>query len=124
MIAYLADSESRQIISCVTKEPKTATTIMTELNLPASSAYRKISDLRDSGLLMVDTFLLRPDGKREALYSCSFTEVGLKVESGNIVLEVVPSKRSLEKRWFELFFSKTKSHADQDSGSPETSSSA
>ena len=121
MIAYLADPESRQIISCVLKESKTATTIRTELNLPASSAYRKISELRDCGLLMTDRFLIRPDGKREALYSCSFTEIGLKVESGTLVLEVIPSKRSLEKRWFELFFSKTTSPADRDSSVSETS---
>ena len=114
MIAYLADPESRQILSCVLKESKTATIIRTELNLPASSAYRKISDLRDCGLLMVDRFLIKPDGKREALYSCSFSEIGLKAESGAIVLEVIPSKRSLEKRWFELFFSKTSGSAEPD----------
>jgi hypothetical protein len=121
MIAYLSDPESRQIISSVLKEPKTATTVRIELNLPASSAYRKISELRDCGLLMVDRFLIRPDGKREALYSCSFSEIDLKVESGDLVLEVVPSKRSLEKRWFELFFSRTTSSADRDPSAFETS---
>jgi DNA-binding transcriptional ArsR family regulator len=121
MIAYLADPESRQIISSVLKESKTATTIRTELNLPASSVYRKISELRECGLLMVDRFLIRQDGKREALYSCSFAEIGLKVESGALELEVVPSKRSLEKRWFELFLSKTTTLADRDSSVPETS---
>lgn len=118
IIAYFADPESRQIISCVLKEPKTATTIRVELELPASSAYRKISELKDCGLLMIDRFIIKSDGKREALYSCSFSEINFKVEEGKIELEVIPSARSLEKRWFELFFSKATQRSREQQSTP------
>ena len=121
MIAHLADPESRRIISSVIKEPKTAATIEAELNLPASSAYRKISGLKDSGLLMVDRFMIRSDGRREAFYSCSFSEIKFTVEQGDLELDVVPTPRSMEKRWFEMFFSKaTPRSPEQRSGASGT----
>ena len=115
MIAFLADPESRKIVASVLKEPKTATGIMTELDMPSSSAYRRISDLKECGLLMVDSFLIRPDGKREALYLSSFSEISFKDEAGALVLDVTPSKKSLERRWFDLFFSRTSLPDDRDS---------
>jgi hypothetical protein len=51
---------------------------------------------------MVDSFVFRPDGRREALYACTYTEVRVQAAGGEI--EVVESPRSRERKWFELFF--------------------
>jgi DNA-binding transcriptional ArsR family regulator len=106
MIASLADPESRKIITAVIKKPKTAVDIEKETDLPQSTVYRKISELRECGLLMVERFIVRLDGRREALYSCPFTEVRFMATQGGIELELVQTEESLEKRWFELFFSR------------------
>src|ERR1035437_4432960 len=104
ILAQLADSESFQIIACVLEEKKSAMTIAKELNLPSTTLYRKISELKECGLLMIDTFALRPDGKREALYACTFREMVFRATTEHgFELEIIPSARSLEKRWFELF---------------------
>jgi hypothetical protein len=55
---------------------------------------------------MIERFTVRLDGRREALYACPFSEVRFKAEQGEIELEVVQTEESLEKRWFELFFSR------------------
>jgi hypothetical protein len=106
IIAQLADLESRRIVASVLKEPKTAVTIGQEVSIPPSSLYRKISELKDCTLLMIDSFSIRPDGKREARYICSFSEIVIRPGDGEIELEITPSARGLEKRWFELFFSR------------------
>ena len=106
MIAGLADSESRKIIIAVMAKPKAAAEVEKELGLPQSTLYRKISELKECGLLMVERFEVRPDGRREALYACSFAEVRFKAESGEIVLDLIQTEESKEKRWFELFFSR------------------
>jgi DNA-binding transcriptional ArsR family regulator len=118
IIASLADIESRRIISATLEKPKTAVAIEAELNLPHTTLYRKITELRECGLLMVDNFALRPDGKREAVYACSFAEIHFRTDQAGIELEIVQSARSLERRWFELFFSK------RNVSSPETPSAA
>jgi predicted transcriptional regulator len=105
VIATLADLESRKIITAVHGESKTIGTIEGELGLPQSTLYRKISELRQCGLLMVDRFIIKPDGKREAVYARSFDEVRLRSEKQEFKLEIIQSAKSLEKRWFELFFS-------------------
>ena len=106
MISSFANPESRRIISAVIARPKTAVEIEKELDLPPSTLYRKISELRECGLLMVEEFEVRQDGRKEALYACPFAEVRFKVVQGNIELELVQTEESLERRWFELFSSK------------------
>jgi predicted transcriptional regulator len=106
IIASLADLESQKIITAVMAKPKTATEIEKETALPQSTLYRKISELRGCGLLMVERFAVKPDGRREALYACPFVEVRFKAVQGEIEVEVVQTEESVEKRWFELFFSR------------------
>ena len=103
MIASLADSESRRILNAVVAKPRTAVEIEKVTGLPQSTLYRKISELKECGLLMVERFAVRPDGKREALYACSFAEVRYKAASGQIELELVQTEESVERKWFELF---------------------
>ena len=106
MIANLSDPESRLIITAANEKPRTAVEMGKELNLPQSTLYRKISGLKECGLLMVEEFEVEQDGRREAKYSCPFSEVRFKVVEGEIELDVVQTKESVEKRWFELFFSR------------------
>ena len=107
IIAHLADPESRRIVASVFREQKTALMIGQEVSLPPSTLYRKISELKECGLLIIDSFSIRPDGKREARYICAFNEIVFKPGETEVELEITLSPRSLEKRWFELFFSKT-----------------
>ena len=55
---------------------------------------------------MVDRFLVGPDGKREALYSCTFSEIRFKQEADGLELEITFSQKASEKRWLEMFYSR------------------
>jgi hypothetical protein len=107
IIAALGDPEAQQIISIIIRESKTSLTIAKELGLPPSTVYRKIGQMRECGLLLIDRFLISTDGKREALYTCAFTEIRFKTEAKDLGLEITLSQKALEKKWFEIFFSKT-----------------
>jgi len=125
LIASLADSESRKIITTVMVKPKTAAEIEKETALPQSTLYRKISELKGCGLLMVESFTVKPDGRREAIYACPFVEVRFKAVQGEIEVEIIQTEESLEKRWFELFFSRQDlSSPVQPSADAESSSRA
>jgi hypothetical protein len=89
---------------CGLWKPLSRSVLEKELGLPQSTIYRKIGTLRESGLLMVDSFALKSDGKREAAYICTFREILFKAEGGELQVEVVESRRSAERRWFKVFF--------------------
>jgi predicted transcriptional regulator len=115
MIANLADSDSRRIISSVVREPKTAQAIGKELDIPTSTLYRKIAELKECGLIMVERIVVREDGKREPTYTRTFKEISFKPGNKQVELDVVLSDRAMEKAWFELFFPRA------GSGAPEKS---
>jgi DNA-binding transcriptional ArsR family regulator len=117
ILSSLADPESTRIIEAVTDRPLSAMDLEKKLGLPLSTLYRKITSLRECGLLMVDSFALTPDGKREALYSCTYTEIRVEAVGGGI--EVFESPRSKERKWFELFFGGS---ATKSAESPSTAS--
>ena len=106
LIASLSDPESRKIIMAVMTKPKTAVEIEQELDMPQSTLYRKISELKECGLLMIDRYSVKPDGRREAMYAVPFAEIRFKAFQGQIEVELIQTEESLMKRWFELFFSK------------------
>jgi hypothetical protein len=113
IVAQLADPDSRRIISSTLRESKTALTIGKELDLPTSTLYRKLADLKKCGLLMVDRIVVREDGKREPAYACTFKQISLKPGEKEVELEIVLSERGMEKTWFEFFFASPASGPEQ-----------
>jgi len=107
IIAKLSDHEAQQIIRTVLTKPKTVGEIEKELDLPQSTLYKKVSELKECGLLMVEEFVFSTDGKKEALYACPFTEVRIKVGHVEMELDLIETKESLARRWFELFSSRS-----------------
>jgi len=122
IIASLADPESRKILIAVVAKPKTVAEIEEETDLPQSTLYRKISELRGCGLLMIERFAISPDGRREAMYACPFAELRFKPTQDGIEFELIETEQSLEKKWFELFFSRENiSKSGRHSASSESS---
>lgn len=117
IVASLSDPESRQIIRAVIAKPKTVAEIEKELSIPRSTLYRKLSEMKECGILMVEEFAIRQDGRREALYACPFTELRLKPGLKEVELELIETKESVERKWFELFFSKRGYASESESSS-------
>jgi DNA-binding transcriptional ArsR family regulator len=113
IMAQLADPDSRRIINATLREAKTAQAIGKELDLPTSTLYRKIADLKRCGLLMADRIVTREDGKREPAYACTFAEVVVRPGEKEVQLEVVLTERGMERKWFELFFPKAASDSQE-----------
>lgn len=107
MLARFGDPESRDILGAVASTPRSALEIERVVGLPQSTLYRKISRLRECGLLMVDRFVLRPDGTKEALYLCTFDRLCVRMDGKETQVELIEAPRSVERRWFELFFARS-----------------
>ena len=112
VLGALIDPESRKIVNA-TLMPKTVLALEAELKINRATLYRKLHHLKECGLVMVDSYILSDDGKKEALLACTFTVVRAVAEDHEVRIEVVESERALGKRWFEFFFSRMKEGPEQ-----------
>lgn len=76
----LADDAARRIVAALT-EPKTASELSEECDIPLSTTYRKLEKLTDASLLSESTDIRR-DGQHTTRYSVSFDAVTVSVDDG------------------------------------------
>ena len=77
----LADDDARRIVSALS-EPKTASDISEECDIPLSTTYRKLELLTDASLLAESTDIRR-DGQHTTRYSVSFETVTVSLDEGD-----------------------------------------
>jgi|AntDeeMetagen192_2_1112575.scaffolds.fasta_scaffold01762_6 DNA-binding transcriptional ArsR family regulator len=77
----LADADARRIVSALS-EPKTASDISEECDIPLSTTYRKLELLTEASLLSESTDIRR-DGQHTTRYSVSFETVTISLDGEN-----------------------------------------
>ncbi|OTF01006.1 helix-turn-helix domain-containing protein [Halorubrum sp. SD683] len=77
----LADDAARRIVAALT-EPKTASELSEECDIPLSTTYRKLEMLTDASLLSESTDIRR-DGQHTTRYSVSFDAVTVSIGDGD-----------------------------------------
>ena len=92
----LADDAARRIVAALT-EPKTASELSEECDIPLSTTYRKLEKLTDASLLSESTDIRR-DGQHTTRYSVSFDAVTVSVDEG--------SEDGADRREFDVEFSR------------------
>lgn len=83
-VSAISDELSRRILVATVSEGKTAQEVSIEQALPLSSCYRRIRELVDQGLLVVERIVVNAEGKRYALYRSSFKTVGVFADFGEV----------------------------------------
>lgn len=77
----LADKDSRRILQHTIDNRKTAEEISNELGIPLSSIYRKIKELKDAKLLVVEKSAVTKEGKVCDLYRSAVRGVNVWLDS-------------------------------------------
>lgn len=77
----LADDAARRILTALT-EPKTASDLSEECDIPLSTTYRKLEKLTDASLLRESTDIRR-DGQHTTRYSVSFDSVTVSIDGAD-----------------------------------------
>ncbi|GAB6880708.1 helix-turn-helix domain-containing protein [Halorubrum gandharaense] len=102
VLEALADDASQRFIAALT-EPKTASELSEECDVPLSTTYRKLEKLTDASLLEESTEIRR-DGQHTTRYSVAFDDVTVSVgEDGDLVVEFSRPDRSRDERLAELW---------------------
>ncbi len=101
----LADDAARRIVTALS-EPKTASDLSEECDIPLSTTYRKLETLTDASLLEESTDIRR-DGQHTTRYSVSFetVTVSLNGEGGARAfdIEFTRPERSRDERLADLW---------------------
>ncbi|WP_017344050.1 MULTISPECIES: ArsR/SmtB family transcription factor [Halorubrum] len=99
----LADDAARQIVAALT-EPKTASELSEECDIPLSTTYRKLEKLTDASLLSESTDIRR-DGQHTTRYSVSFDAVTVSVDGDG--------EEDADRREFDVEFSRPERTRDE-----------
>ncbi|EMA58803.1 hypothetical protein C470_11779 [Halorubrum distributum JCM 13561] len=99
----LADDAARRIVAALA-EPKTASELSEECDIPLSTTYRKLEKLTDASLLSESTDIRR-DGQHTTRYSVSFDAVTVSVDDGG--------EDGADRREFDVEFSRPDQTRDE-----------
>ncbi len=88
----LADEYSRAILLSTIDKSKSAIEVSAERNIPISTAYRRLHDLEEAGLVVVERSVVSEDGKRFELYRSTVRSVAVSFNPGAIDVEIVPNE--------------------------------
>jgi DNA-binding transcriptional ArsR family regulator len=103
ILEALGDPDSPKIFHALGRVPKNAQTLADETTIPLSSIYRKLAVLRAAGLVLVKSFEITPEGKRQDLFVAAVTEVRMGLGKDEVELELIPTDESANRIWFKLF---------------------
>ncbi len=91
ILEAMSDKFSRKIMTSTILEGKTIEAISSENHIPISTAYRRVHELVDQGVVVVERIVLTPIGKRYSIYRGAFSEVRIDLESENLKVRVTPN---------------------------------
>ena len=99
----MGDPHSQEILHSIRGSSKDAQSISEETRIPLSSIYRKLSILREAGLVFVKAFEITSVGKRQDKYMAAVSEVHVKTSGEVLEIELIPNDEGANRIWFRLF---------------------
>ena len=105
VIRALLDDHARLILTATMESPKSVLDIIREHKIPITSAYRKVGELKESGLLKVERLVLTPDGKKFELVKSTIRGVSIQFDRGELNVDLTAGVEADEKfvrRFFAL----------------------
>ena len=102
VLKALADDAAQRFVIALT-EPKTASELSEECDVPLSTTYRKLEKLTDASLLTESTEIRR-DGQHTTRYALAFESVTVTVDDENALsVAFTRPDRSRDERLAELW---------------------
>lgn len=89
ILRALADDYSRHIMLSTVERAKSVEELSHSLMIPISTAYRRVNEMKEVGLLTVEKTILTDEGKKSELYRSAFKGINLQLEKGEVIVDVV-----------------------------------
>lgn len=82
LVQGLADEYSRKIILSAIPKAKSVEDMSRENDIPLSTAYRRIHELLDAQMLVVEKIIITPDGKKYELLRSAYKAINVTFDGG------------------------------------------
>ncbi|MCS4538535.1 MAG: helix-turn-helix domain-containing protein [Thaumarchaeota archaeon] len=105
LLRAMADEYSLKILMSLIDKADSVINISRINDIPIATAYRRVSELQDAGLLVVERGILTEDGKRYDLYRSAVRSMQISFRSGQLEIDVTPNRNAvskLESMWMSL----------------------
>ncbi|HYA55844.1 MAG TPA: winged helix-turn-helix domain-containing protein [Nitrososphaerales archaeon] len=87
----ISDVPCNMIMRSAISKGKSVEEICSETGVPTSTAYRKVSELTESGLLFIERVVVSDEGKKRVVYRAAYSKVAVQCDIGNFVVESTPN---------------------------------
>ena len=102
MMEALSDEFSRRILSSIVERGKSIGEISVEQGIPPSTCYKRVQQLLDTGVIVIERIVLPQTGKKYALYRSAFSDFRISWQKGQLMARVTVNPdvaAKLEKEW-------------------------
>jgi DNA-binding Lrp family transcriptional regulator len=82
LVQGLADEYSRKIILSAIPKAKSVEDMSRENDIPLSTCYRRVHELLDSQILVVERIIVTPEGKKYELLRSAYRAVNVSFDGG------------------------------------------
>jgi DNA-binding Lrp family transcriptional regulator len=97
LVQGLADEYSRKIILSAIPAAKSVEDISRENDIPLSTCYRRVHELLDAQILVVERIIVTPDGKKYELLRSAYKAVTVSFENGVMKVDAIINEDVAEK---------------------------
>ena len=105
IVQGLADEYSRKIILSAIPRAKSVEDMSRENDIPLSTCYRRVHELLDSQILLVEKIIVTPDGKKYELLRSAYRAITVSFDGGQIKVDAVINEdvaEKLRRLWFSM----------------------
>lgn len=97
LVQGLADEYSRKILLSAIPKAKSVEDLSRENDIPLSTCYRRVHELLDAQILVVEKIIVTPDGKKYELLRSAYKAVSVSFEGGVIKVDALVNEDVAEK---------------------------
>jgi hypothetical protein len=105
LVQGLADEYSRKIILSAIPKAKSVEDMSRENDIPLSTAYRRIHELLDAQMLVVEKIIVTPDGKKYELLRSAYRAINVTFDGGIMKVDAVINEDvadKLKRLWLSM----------------------
>ena len=93
LLKAVSDGPSTKILESVIARGRSIEEICSETNVPVSTTYRRIHELTDDGIIIIERVVITADRRRHVVYRAAFSKVKVEFEPEDCRVEGTPNER-------------------------------
>lgn len=97
LVQALSDDYSRKIMLATIMNSKSVEDLSKENDIPLSTCYRRVHELLDTRVLVVERIVVTPDGKRYEMLRSAYRAITVNFEGGTMKVEATVNEDVADK---------------------------